>query len=405
MELNRKRFGKNNPQEIRIWAGEKELPSITSTEFEEPGKWYFPWIGSLITGGGRLLLGILEKEVLTLGGSFMMTDTDSMAVVSTEHGGLIPCPGGPHRMPDGREAVKALSWAEVKHITDRIQELSPYDPKIRLLKFDKVNFDRNGKQHQLFGLGYSAKRYCLRTGKEIIKPSEHGLGLYFVPAKDDERFWKPENCLEDKTYLCWVKELWEFKFGMRKTLPKWATYYSMRKYGVTSPNVLRKLREIDRDAAKPHSFCISPIPSFGGDTKVAPYCDQPDLWEDLDYVSLANGQKTRLSSIETDDEGDESFVIDDAPHKLREIAKRYSESVEHKSLAPDGSKCTGSTKGLLRRRPIRASDFFHLNRRGSGQGNVDRSGILLRMTRTLCGTEPTGSGSLKLCGSCPCANS
>lgn len=263
-------------------------------------------------------------------------------------------------MPDGREAVKALSWAEVKQITDRIQELSPYDPKIRLLKFDKVNFDRNGKQHQLFGLGYSAKRYCLRTGKEIIKPSEHGLGPYFVPAKDDDRFWKPENCLEDKTYLRWVKELWEFKFGMRKTLPKWATYYSMRKYGVTSPNVLRKLRELDRDAAKPHSFCISPIPSFGGDTKVAPYCDQPDLWKDLDYVSLANGQKTRLSSIETDVDGVESFLIDDAPHKLRTVVERYSESIEHKSLAPDGSKCHGGTKGLLRRRPIRASGVFHL---------------------------------------------
>jgi hypothetical protein len=262
-------------------------------------------------------------------------------------------------MPDGREAVKALSWKEVEQITDRIQKLSPFNSKIRFLKVDKVNFDRNGKQHQLYGIGYSAKRYCLRTEKEIIKPSEHGLGPYFVPAKDDERFWKPEDCLEDKTYLRWVKELWEFKFGMRKTLPKWADYYSMRKYSVTTPNVLHKLRELDRDAAKPHSFCISPIPSFGSGTKVAPYCDQPERWKALDYVLLANGQKTRLSSVDDDDEGNESFVIDDAPHKLREVVKRYSASIEHKSLAPDGSKCTSETKGLLRRRPIRASGVFH----------------------------------------------
>jgi hypothetical protein len=359
-ELNRKRFGKNNPQKIRVWTGEKELPPITSTEFEEPGKWYFPWTGSLITGGGRLLLGVLEKEVLTLGGSFLMTDTDSMAAVATERGGLIPCPGGPHRMPDGREAVKALSRKQVEEITDRIQELSPYNSKIRFLKLDKVNFDRNGKQHQLFGLGYSAKRYCLRTEKEIIKPSEHGLGSYFVPAEDDEPFWKPETCLEDKTYPRWIKELWELKFGMRKALPKWADYYSMRKYSVTTPNVLQKLRKLDRDAAKPHSFCISPVPSFGGGTKVAPYCDDPTLWKNLDYVLLANGQKTRLSSVETDDEGDESFVIDDTPHKLRKVVERYSESIEHKSLAPDGSKCTSTTTGLLRRRPIRASGVFDL---------------------------------------------
>jgi hypothetical protein len=134
----------------------------------------------------------------------------------------------------------------------------------------------------------------------------------------------------------------------------------MRKYGVTSPNVLRKLRELDRDAAKPHSFCISPIPSLGSGTKVAPYCDDPNRWKDLDYILLANGQKTRLSSIQMDDEGRESFMIGDAPHRLREVVKRYSESIEHKSLAPDGSKCTSNTKGLLRRRPIRASGVFHL---------------------------------------------
>jgi hypothetical protein len=359
VELNRKRFGKNNSQRIRIWAGENELPPITSTEFEEPGRWYMPWIGSLVTGGGRLLLGIVEKEVRARGASFLMTDTDSMFVIGTEHGGLIPCPGGSYRMLSGTEAVKALSWAEVKQITNRIQKLSPFHSEIRFLKLDKVNFDRNRKQHQLFGLGYSAKRYCLRTEKEIIKPSEHGLGPYFVPAKDDERYWKPEDCLEDKTYLRWVKELWEFKFGMRKTLPKWADYYSMRKYSVTTPNVLHKLRELNRDAAKPHSFCISPVPSFGSGTKVAPYCDRPDRWEDLDYVLLSNGQKMRLSSVHTDDEGRESIVIDDAPHKLRKVVECFSESIEHKSLAPDGSKCTATTKGPLRRRPIRASSVFH----------------------------------------------
>lgn len=47
-----------------------------------------------------------------------MTDTDSMAIIATELGGLIPCPGGPHRMLDGREAVKALSRLEVEKITE-----------------------------------------------------------------------------------------------------------------------------------------------------------------------------------------------------------------------------------------------------------------------------------------------
>jgi len=359
VELNLKRFRKNKPKKIRIWAGTQELPSLRDTKAEIPGQWYFPWIASLITGGGRLLLGILEKEVSTAKGSFLMTDTDSMAIIAKDHGELLPCPGGPHRMLDGREAVKPLSWSQVGKIAERIQRLSPYSSKIKLLKIDKANFDRNGHLHQLFGIGYSAKRYCLRTKKEIIKPSEHGLGPYFVPAyKDDQRFWKPDDCLRDDVYLRWVKELWEVLLGIRKKLPKWANYYSMRKYAVTSPNILKNLRLLNRGAAKPYSFCIGPISSFGGDTKITPYCEDPDLWQNCEYISLKTGQKTRLSSIEEDCEGDESFLVDDAPHKLRKAIEDYSKSIEHKSLAPDGSKCTAETKGLLRRRPIRASGIF-----------------------------------------------
>jgi hypothetical protein len=317
-------------------------------------------LATLITGGGRLLLGILEKEVASAKGSFLMTDTDSMAILAHENGELISCPGGPHKLEDGTQAVKPLSYSAIKQITRRIQKLSPYSSKITLLKIDKANFDRNGKLHQLFGIGYSAKRYCLRTTKEIIKPSEHGLGPYFVPAyKDDERFWTPDDCLRNDVCLRWVKELWEVVLGIRKKLPKWTNYYSMRKYAVTSPNILKNLRRLDRDAAKPYSFCIGPISSFGGDTKIAPYCEDPDAWEHCEYISLNTGQRTRLSSVEEDCEGDESFIIDDAPQTLKTVIEDYSKSIEHKSLAPDGSKCTSETKGLLCRRPVRASGVFH----------------------------------------------
>ncbi|HTT19858.1 MAG TPA: hypothetical protein VMG82_12970, partial [Candidatus Sulfotelmatobacter sp.] len=47
-----------------------------------------------------------------------------------------------------------------------------------ILKIEDSNFDRNGKQHQLYGLAVSAKRYVVYKRKkdniEIIKPSEHG---------------------------------------------------------------------------------------------------------------------------------------------------------------------------------------------------------------------------------------
>jgi len=146
---------------------------------------------------------------------------------------------------------------------------------------------------------------------------------------------------------------------MRTKLPKWANYYSMRKYAVTMPNILKKLLRLNRDAAKPYSSCIGPISSFGGDTKVTPYCEDPERWKDREYMSLKTGQKAHLSSVDADCKGDESFVIDDAPHTLNYVIENYCKSIEHKSLAPDGSKCDSDTKGLLRRRPIRAIGIFH----------------------------------------------
>ena len=68
---------------------------------ELPGPWYFPPVSALITAGGRLLLAMLERMVTDAGGTYLMCDTDSMAIVASEHGGLVPCNGGPHQMPDG----------------------------------------------------------------------------------------------------------------------------------------------------------------------------------------------------------------------------------------------------------------------------------------------------------------
>lgn len=57
-----------------------------------------------------------------------MEDTDSMAIVATEHGGPVPYPGGLVRIEDGREAVKALSLTQVdliaKRFTDFILEIA-----------------------------------------------------------------------------------------------------------------------------------------------------------------------------------------------------------------------------------------------------------------------------------------
>src|ERR1700756_4902476 len=105
-------------------------------------------MSALITAGGRLLLAMLEKMVTDAGGSYLMCDTDSMAIVASENGGVVACNGGPFRTTDGAEAIKALSWIEVQRIVNAFQKLNPYDPAIvpgSILNIvEDINFDSAG---------------------------------------------------------------------------------------------------------------------------------------------------------------------------------------------------------------------------------------------------------------------
>jgi hypothetical protein len=109
---------------------------------EFPGEFCFPPLASLITGRARLMLALLEHYISEFHGTYVMEDTDSMVIVATEHGGFVPCPGGPFEMPDGHAAIRALSWKEVEEIAARFRKLNPYTDKSRsILKIERDNYD------------------------------------------------------------------------------------------------------------------------------------------------------------------------------------------------------------------------------------------------------------------------
>jgi hypothetical protein len=89
-----------------------------------------------------------------------MEDTDSMAIVATERGGMFTGPGGPFRTSNGHGAVKGLSREEVAQLSQRFAALSPYDRDAvpdSILKIEEDNFDpATGKQRQLSCLAISA---------------------------------------------------------------------------------------------------------------------------------------------------------------------------------------------------------------------------------------------------------
>jgi hypothetical protein len=156
-------------------------------------------------GAARLMLALLERSVTDLRGSHAMGDTDSMAIVTTEEGGLVPCPGGPENL-SRKASVRALSWAQVEGIRQRFARLNPYDSgKIpgSVLRLEDDNLSPDGKQRQLWCHAISAKRYCLYTlddqgEPELVKWSEHGLGHLLNPTDPDseDRAWipRPHGC-------------------------------------------------------------------------------------------------------------------------------------------------------------------------------------------------------------------
>ena len=156
--------GKPARAHLRVFSGEQAFEQ-TSPVVEESGLWYCPVFASLITAGGRLLLALLERMVTDAGGNYLMCDTDSMAIVASRNGGLVPCIGGEHHL-DGQEAIHALSFADVRKFVDQFELLNPYDRDAvtePILKIEKVNYDADGNQREVWGYAIAAKRYSLFT--------------------------------------------------------------------------------------------------------------------------------------------------------------------------------------------------------------------------------------------------
>ena len=157
------------PTIIKVFSGQTSFSQM-SPILENQGRWYFPPIAALITAGGRLLLAMLEKCVTDVGGTYLFCDTDSLCIVASKTGGLVGCPGGSHRTRDGQDAIKALSWGQVRGIADRFSSLNPYDPKFvpgSILKIEDVNFNSSGKQRQLYGYAIFGKTVrAIRTPRE-----------------------------------------------------------------------------------------------------------------------------------------------------------------------------------------------------------------------------------------------
>ena len=359
-----------------------------------PGEFCFPPLASLITGAARLMLALLEHKVSELGGTYAMEDTDSMAIVATKRGGLVPCSGGDYRMKNGSKAVKALSWKQVAEIGDHFSSLNPYERDAvpgSILKIESDNFDtQSGTQRPIYCLAISAKRYSLflmdKNGTpQLLRKdhnnggdrwSEHGLGHLLNPTD-------PESVDREWIAQAWLRII-RTALGLRTTKHDFGNLPAVGRVSVSSPGRLRPLLTLNENRPyaqqlKPFNFLLTcHVKHFGhpigADPEhfhlVAPY--QPDArrWLEMKWIDQYTGNRYWATT--------EGHHVNRTTARLKtyeEILREYEFHQESKCADSQGKPCDKQTIGLLRRRHVLIDQIRYVGKESNSLEDVE-SGLM-----------------------------
>lgn len=337
---------------------------------EEPGAYCYPPLAATVTAGARLLLALLQADVEARGGTYVFCDTDSLSIVSSETGGLVACPHGAERLPDGVPAVRALPWAEVGEVLAGLETLNPYAPGTvaSLIKSEPENFalDDPGRPVELRALAISAKRYVLyeRHGDEIVvrKASWHGFGLYRSPLPKRGAGEPPwEHPWPDWVDVVWRRFIAEAEGLPVGPEPAWFALPAVGQLPVSSPAVLRPFAALNagkpyEQQVKPHGFlllghvdALAPLPVGLTDvTPMAPYTDDPAKLLSLPWRNRRDGRPIAVTTRPGGEPGKVRLAT------IGDVVRDYRLHPEAKSGDGRGGLGRRGSVGVLPRLTVRA---------------------------------------------------
>jgi len=407
-EMNRRELPKGEKESITVYGIDDTPFTTTTTTPEDPGAFCFPPLAALITAAARLMLSLLERCVTDAGGTYAFCDTDSMAIVATETGGLLPCAGGTTRMPHGTPAIRAVSWADVAQIVARFDALKPYDPDAvpgHVLEVEKENFAKAHpeERRQLWCYSISAKRYALYNlnddGVPILRKwSEHGLGHLLDPAKEpDHRDTVPDMdaMAEAEPALAapqdahdgraWMHTLWEGivheAHGLSYPRPAWLDRPALTRLTVSSPALMHPFEKRNEgqnyaDQVKPFNFILTAhrqrdfIPANGSDSHgllIAPFETDARKWTRMRWTDRETGVTYHITT------GDDGLTNETRVRvqSYGDVLAAYRVHPESKSGIPEGQRNAKQARGLLPRRPVRALSLTYIGKESNKLEEVE----------------------------------
>jgi hypothetical protein len=315
---------------------------------ERPGAFANPIIATLVTGGARLMLALLESEVAKRGGTYAFCDTDSLAVNCGAR-----CPKG----------IPSLPESAIAEIVAQFDSLNPYDREIvpHLLKVEHPEFP------DLRCFAVSAKRYVLyrwRPGNriQIVKASESALGAIIGRSRNEttkklaERIWlsilmRHLNVNPGQRHR--AKPLIDFDVPLR------------RKFPISQPAILKRLEAYNKPRSydfrvKPFGFVqtIAPDRQTGENDvlPIAPFETDVRKSMKLQWVDFNSGDPIRLDWHRTGMAGTIGVM------RLADYVDDYQRHPEAKAADRDGNPAGPETIGLLGRVRVRSKKLARIGK-------------------------------------------
>jgi len=365
------------PHDLTVTLPDNTSYFCRSRRVETPGTWFNPLLATLVSSGGRLLLATAISLLHRQDGEYALCDTDSLFAVATKNGGLVPCLGGPHRLPDGREAVLALSHEQVqKELIDPFRPLNPYDGELgrrSILELEPENLNpETREQIEINALSLAAKRYALFTLDENDQPhlvgepgkrrrSEHGLGHLLLPHDPDQ----PGAALD---------EFWEHliatELGLDHPEPDYFKQPAFGRLTVTSQQDQNAFKTYNQDRPYPEQIrpwqflCLAhPHPleraRLSIRALIGPYDRNLDKLATQEWIDRGNPSRTYRLRLDNPYELSDQTI---AAQTIGDYFDSYRNHTDPKMLGPDGDRCHPWTRGLLQHHHVAARALVRIGK-------------------------------------------